>query len=106
MHFMVFTVLNLSKEYLNFLNSIKVYLILNFENSIRKPSYYIWLLVLQKIEIKDYQFEDLDFLCWSQRLVFNINYRGYIYNIFLKFWEDNFILKYFFYISLLMYKIL
>lgn len=62
------TVLNLSKEYLTFLNSIKACLILNFENNIRKPiiSYYIWLLVLQKIEIKDYQFKDLDIFVGPQ----------------------------------------
>lgn len=84
MHFMFSIVLNLSKEYLNFPNSTKVWPILNFENNIRKSiiSYYSWLSGLQKTEIKDYQFDDLDFISLVPKVSPNINYRGYIYNFF------------------------
>lgn len=55
--------------------------------------------------MKDYQFEDMDFMPSVSKVSLDINHRGYIYGIFSDVWEDNSVLKYSFNTVLLTPKI-
>lgn len=62
--------------------------------------------MLGKIEMKDYQFEDMDFMASVSKGSLNINLKATFVVFFYKFWEDNSFLKYAFYTVLLMSTIL